>query len=404
MKRIIFHIDVNNAFLSWTAVKMVKEGKEDIRKIPSVIGGDESSRHGIVLAKSPIAKKMGIKTAMSLYEARKICKDLKVYQPDFKTYFDLSNKFYEYLKEYSPTIERFSIDECFIDFTGTNYLYDDYIKLAHKIKDEIKEKYGFTVNVGIGENKLCAKMASDFEKPDKVHTLFNDEIVIKMWPLKVENLFMLGKKTKEKLNKMKIYTIKDLANSDPKKLEKEFKSYGKYLYDASHGIDNDEVKKREAKNKSISTEMTLKYNEVDPKKLKETIYSQIIELGRKLRSKKMYAKTVGIIYKNYMFQRYSAQATLEEATNSNGDLYKKAVEVFDNSYRNDPIRLIGVKLSNLTKSVEKQISIFTLDEDVETNDVQETIDEINNKLGKDLIEPASLKLIGKTKNKKSFKE
>ena len=404
MKRVIFHIDVNNAFLSWTAVKMIKEGKEDIRKRPSIIGGDEKSRHGIVLAKSPIAKKMGIKTAMSLYEAKKICPNLKIYQPDFKTYFDLSNKFYEYLKGYSPTIERFSIDECFIDLTGTNYLYDDYLKLAYKIKDEIKEKYGFTVNVGIGENKLCAKMASDFEKPDKVHTLFNDEIVIKMWPLKVENLFMLGKKTKEKLNKMKIYTIKDLAHTDPKKLEKEFKSYGKYLYDASHGIDNEKVGRKEPKNKSISTEKTLPYNETDPKKLKETIYSQIIELGKELRRDKKYVKTVGIIYKNYMFQRYSAQTTLDEATNNNGEIYKKAIEVFDNSYRNDPIRLIGVKLSNLKENKEKQISIFTLDEVEENTDVQETIDEINNKLGKDLIEPASLKLIGKTKNKKSFKE
>ena len=404
MKRVIFHIDVNNAFLSWTAVKMLEKQDLDIRTIPAIIGGDEKSRHGIVLAKSPVAKKMGIKTAMSLYEAKKICPDLKIYQPDFKTYFKYSNLFYEYLKGYSPTIERFSIDECFIDLTGTNYLYDDYIKLAYKIKDEIKEKFGFTVNVGIGENKLCAKMASDFEKPDKVHTLFNDEIVIKMWPLKVENLFMLGKKTKEKLNKMNIYTIKDLAHTDLKKLEKEFKSYGKYLYDASHGIDNGEVGEREIKNKSISTEKTLPYNETDPKKLKETIYSQIIELGKELRREKKYVKTVGIIYKNYMFQRYSAQATLDEPTNNNGVIYKKAIEVFDNSYRNDPIRLIGVKLSNLKENKEKQISIFTLDEEEKTTDVQETIDEINNKLGKDLIEPASLKLIGKSKNKKSYKE
>ena len=403
--RIIFHVDVNNAYLSWTAVYLLNHGYEkDIRTIASAIGGDEEKRHGIILAKSPVAKKYGVVTAETLHMAKKKCPNLLIFPPNFEYYVEMSKAFYNYLKEYTPIIEQASIDECFLDLTGTNYLYDDILKLAYKIKNEIKEKFGFTVNVGIGENKLCAKMASDFEKPDKVHTLFNDEIVIKMWPLKVENLFMLGKKTKEKLNKMKIYTIKDLAHTDPKKLEKEFKSYGKYLYDASHGIDNEKVGRKEPKNKSISTEKTLPYNETDPKKLKETIYSQIIELGKELRRDKKYVKTVGVIYKNYMFQRYSAQATLDEATNNNGEIYKKAIEVFDNSYRNDPIRLIGVKLSNLKENKEKQISIFTLDEVEENTDVQETIDEINNKLGKDLIEPASLKLIGKTKNKKSFKE
>ena len=185
--RIVFHIDVNNAFLSWTAVKLLKEGKKDIRKIPSVIGGDETKRHGIVLAKSPVAKKMGITSAMPLYEAKKICNNLEIYRPDMEYYSESSNKFYEYLKKYSPEIERYSIDECFLELTNTKYLYDDYIALAYKIKDDIKNKFGFTVNVGIGNNKLCAKMASDFEKPDRVHTLMHDEIVTKMWPLPVED-------------------------------------------------------------------------------------------------------------------------------------------------------------------------------------------------------------------------
>ena len=201
------HVDVNNAFLSWTAIYLLKNGySEDIRLIPSVIGGDEDSRHGIVLAKSPVAKKMGVKSAETLYNARKKCKNLEVFPPDFYWYQEQSDKFYNYLKQYTPDIERASIDECFLDLTNTSYLYDDYIELAHKIKDDIKKMFGFTVNVGIGNNKLCAKMASDFEKPDKVHTLLKDEIATKLWPLDVGDLFMCGKKTKLELNKLNIFT------------------------------------------------------------------------------------------------------------------------------------------------------------------------------------------------------
>lgn len=176
-ERIIFHVDVNNAFLSWSAVKRLKEGEKlDIRKIPSVIGGSEKDRHGIVLAKSPIAKKFGIVTAETLYSARKKCPNLKVFSPDYKYYYEQSNLMYKYLTTISPVIERYSVDECFLDLTGTNLIYKDYLELAYEIKNHIKNKFGFTVNVGIGNNKLCAKMASDFEKPDKVHTLYKNEV------------------------------------------------------------------------------------------------------------------------------------------------------------------------------------------------------------------------------------
>ncbi len=392
MKRIIFHIDVNNAFLSWSAIKLLNEGSDiDIREIPAVIGGDESSRHGIVLAKSPIAKKMGIKTAMSLYEARKIYKDLKVYKSDYKWYKECSDKLMNYLSNYSPSLEQFSIDECFLDMTGTNYLYKDYIELANKIKNDIKKQFGFTVNIGIANNKLCSKMASDFEKPDKVHTLFEDEIVKKLWPLPVEDLFMVGKSTKTKLNNMKIYTINDLAHSDIKKLEREFKNQAINLYNAAWGKDNSEVESEKRKRKSISTETTLPNDLNDRDKLKEILFSQCIEVGRTLRRKKMYAKTVGILYKDFKFRKSSNQITLDNPINDDKEIFKVVSELFDSTYDDEYIRLIGVRLSNLQESMEKQISIF--DEVKEEDDsFQETIDEINNKYGKNVLKPASLNI------------
>ena len=194
------HIDVNNAFLSWTAIDLLNHGyKKDIRNIEAVIGGDEEARHGIVLAKSTPAKKLGIVTAETLYQARKKCPKLEIYPPNYPYYVEMSRKLFELISKYTPDIEVFSIDECFLEYTHVKNLYGDPIKFAYKLKDEIYNTLGFTVNIGIAENKLCAKMASDFEKPNKVHTLFKDEIETKMWPLDVGELLWIGKKSKERL-------------------------------------------------------------------------------------------------------------------------------------------------------------------------------------------------------------
>ena len=402
MKRQILHVDVNNAFLSWTAVDMLKQGsKVDIREMASVIGGDEHSRHGIVLAKSPVAKKLGVKSAEPIYMAKKKCPDLEVYPPQYKWYYKKSRELMDYLSKYSPHLEQYSVDECFLDMSGMTYIYKDLEQLAHKIKDEVKEKFGYTVNIGIGNNKLCAKMASDFEKPDKVHTLYKDEIVSKLWPLDVGDLFMCGKSTKNELNKLSIYTIGDLAKKDLKFLERHFKSQGRYLYNASRGLDDDKVEVKTSKNQSISVTETLPFNTTDPDKLKEILFRQTEEITRELRSKKLFTKTVAVIFKNSSFVSYSAQATLDKPTNNTKEILKKIYEVFDDNYKEDEIRLIGARLANLTNTKEEQISLFDEEENSEKEDnIQKTIDNINNKFGKSLIKPASLKLITRPKMSK----
>ena len=204
--KIIMHIDVNNAFLSWTAVLYLKKGsKIDIRKTYAVIGGDEKARHGIVLAKSMPAKKRGVVTAETLFSAKKKCPTLKVYPPDYNFYKKMSDSMLDLIRTYSPDIEQMSIDECFLDYTPVKNLYGDEVKFAYKLKKEIYDKLGFTVNIGIANNKLCAKMASDFSKPYKVHTLFDSEVKEKMWPLKVDDLFGIGKKTAQKLHNLNIF-------------------------------------------------------------------------------------------------------------------------------------------------------------------------------------------------------
>ena len=181
MENIIFHIDVNNAFLSWTAVKLLNSGyKYDIRNSYAIIGGDESGRHGIVLAKSTPAKKLGIKTAETIYSAKKKCRVLKVYPPDYELYRRMSKSLFNLLSKYTCDIEIASIDECYLDYGKVKNLYGDEILFAEKLKKEIYDTLGFTVNIGIANNKLCAKMASDFSKPNKIHTLYKSEIETKI--------------------------------------------------------------------------------------------------------------------------------------------------------------------------------------------------------------------------------
>lgn len=393
-KRIIFHIDVNNAFLSWTAVLLLKEGyKIDIRKISSIIGGDENKRHGIVLAKSPIAKKYGIKTAETLYMARKKCSNLQIFPPNYSWYYKESFLFHNYLKQFTPNVEKYSVDEAFLDFSGTNYMYKDYILLANQIKDNIKEKYGFTVNVGIGNNMLCAKMASDFEKPDKVHTLFLNEVQEKMWPLPIEDLFMVGKSTAKTLRNIGINTIGELANTDILILKKHFKNQAQFLKDSANGIDYNKIHKNESKNPSISVSETLPKDIDDVALLEDTLFRQSAEVASQLRNRSKYCNTIAVIYKNSNFESYSKQIKLNNPTNNTNEIFLQVKKIMKLGWRGDPIRLIGIRLADLTDNIKKQLSLF---EQNETNSkiddmFQKTMDEINNKFGVNTIIPASMK-------------
>ena len=376
MERIILHVDVNNAFLSWTAVDRLKNGETiDIRTIPSIIGGDEKQRKGVVLAKSPIAKKFGIQTGEPIYFARKKCPNLQIFQGNFKIYHQYSNALYQLLCEYTDKIERFSIDECFMDMT--NYLggrkpYD----IAVEINRKVKEKFGFTVNIGIANNKLLAKMASDFEKPDKIHTLYKNEIETKMWNLPVLDLFMVGKKSLPKLEKMRIKTIGDLAKRDEKDLVKAFGKYGKMIWEYANGIDNSEVLYEEPDPKCIGNSLTLPYDVSDIEKLQEVLLSITEQTTYRLRKQDMYASVVNVQLKTKDFKVSSHQRKLSVPTNSTKIIYEEARKLLQESYKEIPIRLIGIRVDGLSRKDEVQLSIF----DTKTNEKQEKIDTVVDKI------------------------
>lgn len=391
MDKIIMHIDVNNAFLSWTATKMVKEGKKDLRKTYAIIGGDEKQRSGIVLAKSPLAKKKGVVTGETIYNAKKKCPHLEVYPPEFSYYKKMSNALFNLISKYTPDLEKMSIDECFIDYTPIMHIYGNPLKFAYNLKNEVKNTLGFTVNVGIANNKLCAKMASDFSKPDKVHTLFKTEIKTKMWPLPIDELFGVGKKTAIKLKNLNINTIEDLALTDKNKLKPIFKNMTDDLIDSAWGRGSDIVESSIEPPKGIGNETTLNHNIFSKEELHQYLLALSENVTIRLRKQNKYASVVVVTLKNKYFKRFSHQKKLVNATNITEEVYETAKEVLDEMKVDDGIRLIGVRLDGLKDEVNHQVSLFeNLEEREETKKLDKTIDNLKEKYGFKIIKKASL--------------
>lgn len=399
MKRKILHVDVNNAFLSWTAVERLKKGETlDIRTIPAIIGGDEAQRKGVVLAKSNIAKQFGIQTGEPIFFARKKCPNIQIYQGDFSVYRKYSNAMYNLLLEYTDKIERYSIDECFLDLTGYIPKTKELIDIAYEINRRVKEELGFTVNVGVSSNKVLAKMASDFEKPNKVHTLYKEEIKTKMWKLPVTELFMVGRRSMPKLQKMGIKTIGDLAQSDENKLIKNFGKYGKMIWEYSNGIDNEEVNYIKEKPKNIGNSITLPYDYNDIEKIEEVLLALVEQVSYRLRNQEMFANVVNVQIKTNEFKVFSHQKKLDFATDSTKIIEKEAKKLLKEIYNNIPIRLIGLSVSGLVEKEERQISLFKNTENEKQKKIDSAIDKIKEKYGYDAITRA-----GKMKIDKNIK-
>ena len=304
----------------------------------------------------------------------------------------MSDKMISYISNYSPDLEQISIDECFLDLTGTKYLYDNIISLAYKIKDEIYEKFGFTVNIGIANNKLCAKMASDFLKPNRVHTLFDNEVKEKMWPLPIDDLFMVGKKSASKFHSIGLHTIGDVATCDVNMLVKFFKSYGVVVHEHANGIDNSAVESNVSESKSISVSWTIDHDTDDVFEIKKILLKQVDEIGRSLRRKKLFTSVIAVTFKTYDFVSFSRQATLSFPVNSNEDIYDNVIKILYKAWNFEKIRNIGIRLSGFVETRIAQSDLFNTDnEKIDNNEkIQLALDKIKDKYGSNIINPASL--------------
>lgn len=391
MERIIFHIDVNSAYLSWTAVERLKNNETnepDLRTIPSIIGGDLASRHGIVLAKSIPAKAYNIHTAEPIPSAMRKCPTLTVIPPDHALYDRYSKRLMALLSGYTPDIEKLSIDECFLDFTPIRRLYASPTAAAEIIKEDIKNQLGFTVNIGISSNKILAKMASDFTKPDKIHTLFPYEIAEKMWHLPVDDLYMVGRSSASRLKSLGIRTIGDLAHTDPAYLQTEFKSHGKMMWEYANGIGDDVIHSEVRELKGIGNSVTLRTDAVT----KETAYKVLLSLSEtvseRLRNACQIAQTVTVEIKYSNFSSYSHQMPFFTPANTTEEIYRTSCRLFDELWNGSPIRLLGIRTAKLLPDntpVQMSIFDFTSKEEHAPSKLDAAIDSIRHKYGPNAI-------------------
>lgn len=392
MDKVIFHVDVNSAFLSWEAAYRIHHlgGKIDLREIPSAVGGDISKRHGIILAKSIPAKKYNIKTGESVTDAIRKCPDLMLVPPNYNLYQRSSNALMNILKEYSPSVEQYSIDEAFIDMAGTEALFGDPVKVANEIKDRIYNFLGFTVNIGISSNKVLAKMASDFKKPNLVHTLWQNEIKDKMWKLPVSDLFFVGRATSHKLNNLGIKSIGELAKTDLSIVKSHFGKHGEVIWSFANGIDFSAVEPVPPPNKGYGNSTTIAFDVTDATTAKLVLLSLAETVSARLRADDVKISVISVGIRDYNLEYYGHQKTIATPTNITREIYEAACQIFDEYWNKIPIRHLGIHTSHVSNDAHRQLNIFDTMDYEKQECLDRAVDGIRKRFGMDSIKRASL--------------
>ncbi len=393
-ERVIFHVDANSAFLSWSAAYRVKVlgETEDLREVPSVVAGDKESRHSIILAKSGPAKKYGIRTGEPLFQALEKCPSLRIVEPDYPLYVEASRHFVAMLKEFSPAVQQYSIDEAWVDMTGTGRLWGSPRLAAEKIRQRINEELGFTVNIGISSNKLLAKMAGDFEKPNKVHTLFPEEMESKFWPLPVRDLFLVGAATERKLKMLGIYTIGDLARADVNILKKRLGKHGETIWHFANGRNAEAVTPEPAENKGYGNSVTTAQDVITHEQGHQVLLSLCETVASRMRKDGKCGSCLSVHLRTNAFQHYSHQTMLTGTTNITTEIFEAACRVFDEAWDGvTPLRQLGVQMTRLAGEPYQQFDLFSGMSPVQFERklrLDETVDALRDKFGEDIIRRA----------------
>lgn len=389
---LIFHIDVNSAFLSWESVYRLSTDPDclDLRTVPAAVGGDAATRHGIVLAKSTPAKKYGVTTGEPLSQALRKCPSLLVVPSRFDIYIQYSSHLMNLLSDYTPDIEKFSIDEAFLDMTSTIHLFGEPVDVANRIRERVHRELGFTVNVGIAPNKLLAKMASDFKKPDLCHTLFPDEIPAKMWPLPVRELFSVGNSAQKKLEGIGIRTIGQLAFANVELLKPILgEKYAIMIHEYACGIDPSPVAERDPINKGYGNSTTLSRDVDDFDTAFLVILSLSETVGARLRADHVQCDCICVEIKDQDFRVQSHQMTLNRPTDSTTVIYENACRLLRDFWDRKPLRLIGVRATRISDDGFSQMSLFESEQSQKMKEMEMAVDRIRSKFGTDSIKRAT---------------
>jgi DNA polymerase-4 len=391
--RSIMHIDANSAYLSWSTMDLLEHGHTiDYREVPAVVAGDPASRHGIILAKSLPAKEYGIYTAMTLHEAKRRCPGLAVLKPNYDLYVRYSRAMYEILYDLSPAIERYSIDECYLDYTASRRLFGDPVKAAYALKDRIQGELGFTVNVGVSTNKLLAKMGSEREKPNRVHTLYPSEVEEKMWPLDIQELFYCGRATAAKLRRIGINTIGEIARSDLATIQAVLgNAQGRLIHNYANGIDESLVVEGHAAGqeelpKGVSNSTTLPHDAVSRQDAHEALLAIAERVGSRLRKLGRSARLIGVLVRSSDLAWHQHQSMLDTPISTTSQIYEEAKRLFAAMWKGEPVRQLGISLSELCTDTNRQLNLFDSEEDTQKQRVLEsTVDSIRSMYGNEAI-------------------
>ena len=389
MDRSILHCDLNNFYASAESV-----GHEEYKSIPLVVGGDEELRHGIVLAKNEIAKKYGIKTGEALWEARKKCPEVKIVPPNFPKYLGFSRQVREIYERYTDMVEPFGIDECWLDVTGSTFLFGSPQQIASRIMEEIKkETDGLTISVGVSYNKIFAKLGSDYKKPDGLTVITRENYQKILWPLEVEALMGVGRATSKRLRLMGISTVGQLAQLNQKILNEAFGKNGLLLWGYANGYDCSPVipTGQEPQIKSIGRSTTTPRDLENDGEVWRVILALSEEVAHTLRKEGLRAGGVQVHIRDNRLCVSEYQKNLETAVQTCEDLSHQSMELFCQGYSwRLPIRSIGVRAFHLTseESGAQTTTFFNAVKSEKWEALEDKVDIIRDRYGRDALKRA----------------
>lgn len=391
MKRVILHSDMNACYASIEAKLNPK-----LKGIPMAVAGSPENRHGIILAKSEEAKKMGVKTGEPIWQAQAKCPNLTLLPPHYEQYLKHSKMARNLYYEYTNQVEPFGLDECYLDVTGSTHLFGSGEEIANEIRKRMKEELGITVSIGVSFCKIFAKLGSDMKKPDAVTIISEDNFKEKVWPLGVREMVGIGKATENKLNKIGIFTLGDLAKAPVDILKNLLGVNGIYLWQYANGLDVRPVVDRDHTEpiKSIGNSSTCKRDLINNEEVFNVMQELAFSVSRRLREAKLEACGVEVYVRNNELQSWNFSTSLEMASQSSIILVKSAMDIFKEKYKwSLPVRAIGIRAINLRNvGGGSQMDVFLNHEDFKkSEDIDTTLYNIRKKYGKNSVTFAALK-------------
>ncbi|WP_274650091.1 DNA polymerase IV [Paenibacillus humicola] len=386
--RVILHLDMNAFYCS------VHEAEEPelYRGKPTAVAGSVELRKGIIVTSSYAARAKGVRTGMTVRQGLQACPDLILIKPDFDLYRQYSRGFMSIAWQYTPLVEAMSIDECYLDITGSS-AFGDPLQIAHQIQDRIRGEWNLPCSVGVAPNKLLAKMASDMQKPGGFTVLRIRDVPRLLWDKPCDALFGIGRKTAEKLKRLNIRTIGQLAAADEQLLVKQFGVMGAWMKEAAHGIDRAPVSAARERNKSVGHTTTLPHDVTDRQEAHRILLNLADQTGRRMRRQKLVASTVQIVIRRPDMSTITRSMTMPDPTDEMGVIHREACRLFDKHWREgEPVRLLGITLQNLKPLDEAavQLDLFEYELTPRKEALTRAMDMLRDKFGEDAVLTAGM--------------